>query len=137
MRPEKPETGERAQPTAEQVAQDIRKVLEEHPEIFLHPGRTPEQWAELVIKTGGCPCVRGRKKCPCDELFEDMERLDHCRCCLYCNARYLKLYDEVVVQRRKAKARGSSPKGRGSITSRRGSPFSAPAVHRAIRREAL
>lgn len=82
-------------------AQAIRKFLDDNPNLHLHPGRTPEEWGQLVLEKGGCPCVPGRDKCPCDEALEDIKQLNHCRCYLFCNEDYLKLYDEVVVQRRK------------------------------------
>ena len=93
---------------SKQVERDILKFLNEHPELSLHPGRNPEGWSQQVKKAGGCPCVPGRGKCPCDEALEDIEKLNHCRCYLFVNNAYLKLYDAVVVQRRKAKGLGAT-----------------------------
>ncbi len=56
-----------------EVAQAIGKLLEENPGLQLHPGRAPEEWALLVIKKGGCPCVPGRNHCPCDEALDEIE----------------------------------------------------------------
>jgi len=96
-----------------EIAQAIRKFLEEN-KVCLHPGRTPEEWAVLVIKNEGCPCVPGRNKCPCDEALDDIEQLNHCRCYLFCNEAYLKIYDEVVVKRRRARAPGGDRQGTGA-----------------------
>lgn len=78
------------------VAQAIEQFLKEHEGISLHPGRTPENHAQQVIKKGGCPCVPGRPKCPCDEAEEDIRQLDHCRCYLFVNEAYRKIYDQII-----------------------------------------
>ncbi len=84
--------------TANEIAQDIISFLSQNKELSLHPGRTPEAQGELVIKKGGCPCVPGRPKCPCDEALEDIKELNRCRCFLFVNAEYLKIYEVMVVK---------------------------------------
>lgn len=88
---------------ANEVAENIKQFLKDHEGITIHPGRTSEKWSELVVKEGGCPCVPGRNRCPCDEALEDIKRLNHCRCYLFVNDEYLKIYEEVVVKKKKTK----------------------------------
>lgn len=88
---------------ADRIEQGIRDFLQAHEEISLHPGRDPETQSKLVIKKGGCPCVPGRQKCPCEQAMDDIEELNHCRCYLFVNDIYLKEYERVVVNRRKNK----------------------------------
>ena len=115
-----------------EIAQAIQKFLEENPGLHLHPGRTPEEWALLVIKNEGCPCVPGRNKCPCDEALDDIERLNHCRCYLFCNDAYIKIYDQVIATRRKkTKVPGGGRQGTGA-----GSPQAAGGDPRGARAKA-
>jgi hypothetical protein len=74
----------------------ITKFLKEHPALKLHPGKTVESFAALVTSSGGCPCVPDRPRCPCDEVLDDIDELNHCRCYMFVNSKYLAQYDEVM-----------------------------------------
>jgi len=65
--------------------------------LHIHPGQSTERWADLVIKKGGCPCVPGRKICPCPEALTDIRALGRCRCGLFCNDRYLVEYRRLAA----------------------------------------
>lgn len=72
-------------------------------ELKIHPGQDPEKWANLVIAKGGCPCVPGRKHCPCEFALEDIKELGRCRCGLFCNDDYLAQYNSLNDERRAKK----------------------------------
>ncbi len=91
---------------AKNVAQNIKRFLEEHDGITLHPGRTPEAQGDLVVQKGGCPCVPGRPKCPCVEAMDDIKAINHCRCYLFVNDSYLKEYQRVVINGKKKRQGG-------------------------------
>ncbi len=87
------------------IVQAIKKFLEDHPELRIHPGQTAEKHAALVVRHEACPCVPGRDKCPCDECLEDIQALDRCRCYFFVNSSYLKLYNDVIGQSRRVGTR--------------------------------
>lgn len=66
--------------------------------LQLHPGQEPLKWADLVLKNGGCPCVKGRPECPCEFVMEDIKELGRCRCGLFVNDAYLKEYNALNVR---------------------------------------
>lgn len=74
----------------------IRAFALKH-KLHIHPDQDPLKWAELVIKKGGCPCVPGRKICPCPEALSDIRALGRCRCGLFCNDRYLVEYRRLAA----------------------------------------
>ncbi len=82
--------------TEQEVAQEIKRLLEEHPFLSIHPSRTPEKWAALVVKQGGCPCVPGRAKCPCDEVMADIAEKGYCRCQLFVNEKWMQWYKQYL-----------------------------------------
>jgi len=86
----------KAETARRDIVANIKDVAEKNG-LQIHPGQTPENWAELVIKKGGCPCVPGRAKCPCDQVMEDIRKKDHCGCYLFCNDRYMRTYREVMA----------------------------------------
>ena len=78
--------------------------------LQLHPGQEALKWADLVLKKGGgCPCVPGRPRCPCEESLQDMAEINRCRCGLFCNDAYIKEYDRLTA----------AQKGRGKKWNRR------------------
>ena len=85
------------QPTAEVIAANIKEYASKNG-LSIHPGQTPDAWAKLVIKNGGCPCVPGRRHCPCEYVLEDIKELGRCRCGLFCNATYLEEYWRLKSQ---------------------------------------
>ena len=78
----------------ETIAASIIKFAENNG-LQIHPGQEPLKWADLVIKKGGCPCVPGRNKCPCEFALEDMKEINRCRCGLFCNEAYIKEYNRL------------------------------------------
>lgn len=114
--------------SAEEIAQDIRNFLALHEEISLHPGRSPLAQGELVVKKGGCPCVPGRPKCPCEEAMDDIEEINHCRCFLFVNDAYLEEYQRVVVEGRKKKKRRQGGVGKSSAAVATGGGDGSAAV---------
>jgi ferredoxin-thioredoxin reductase catalytic subunit len=75
----------------DRIAAGIVKFQEKNG-LHIHPGQEPLSWADLVIKKGGCPCVPGRKHCPCPQALDDIKELGRCRCGLFCNDDYLVEY---------------------------------------------
>ena len=73
------------------IAEDIRRFAQEH-ELKIHPGQDPESWAELVVRKDGCPCVPGRKDCPCEFVLQDIAKFNRCRCGLFVNDAYIAEY---------------------------------------------
>lgn len=71
--------------------------------LQIHPGQDPLKWADLVLKKGGCPCVKGRPECPCNFVLEDIKELGRCRCGLFCNDAYLKEYNALNAGRKPKK----------------------------------
>ena len=90
---------EAVEKTREQIAAGILEVKEKNG-LHIHPGQDPLSWADLVIKKGGCPCVPGRKICPCPEALTDIRALGRCRCGLFCNDRYLSEYNGLRDKRK-------------------------------------
>ncbi|MBA7549657.1 hypothetical protein ES705_42148 [subsurface metagenome] len=88
--------------TREQIAQSIIKYAELN-KLQLHPGRDPHEWADLVIKKGGCPCVPGRPSCPCAFVKEDIKEFGRCRCGLFANDNYLENYNSLKGEAKKKK----------------------------------
>ena len=86
------------------IAANIVNFAKEH-NLHIHPGQSPVKWAGLVIKKSGCPCVPGRKVCPCDAAMDDIDELGHCRCYLFCNDEYLELYNKLMPQGKAKKKR--------------------------------
>ena len=86
----------------EEIAEDIIRFAREN-KLEIHPGQDPLQFAELVIKHGGCPCVPGRNHCPCEFALEDIKELGRCRCGLFCNEAYLEEYDRLLAERKSKK----------------------------------
>ena len=82
-----------------EIIKGIVKFKYEHGFLF-HPGKTPDKWADLVIKSQGCPCVPGRPQCPCQEAADEVKNLGHCRCYLFCNESYMELWTRVVKRKR-------------------------------------
>jgi len=79
-----------------EIVKRIRAFALKH-RLHIHPGQDPLSWADLVIKKGGCPCVPGRKICPCPEALTDIRALGRCRCGLFCNDRYLSEYRRLAA----------------------------------------
>jgi ferredoxin-thioredoxin reductase catalytic subunit len=85
---------------ADRIANNILEFAERH-KLLIHPGRDIKEWAELVIKEGSCPCVSSRKSCPCEQVLQDIEEEDCCRCRLFINDAYLELYNQLMARRKK------------------------------------
>ena len=81
----------------EEIAEDIIRFAREN-RLKIHPGQEPLKFAELVIKHEGCPCVPKRNHCPCEFVLEDMKKLGRCRCGLFCNGAYLRVYNNLNAQ---------------------------------------
>ena len=90
--------------TREQIAADIIKFAQDS-NLQIHPGQDPLKWADLVIKKDGCPCVPGRPYCPCLLALEDIKQLDRCRCGLFCNGDYLKVYNELNTKKKRSSSK--------------------------------
>jgi ferredoxin-thioredoxin reductase catalytic subunit len=88
----------------EVLASKISKFAEDNG-LQLHPGQDAMRWAELVIKKGGCPCVPGRKECPCSQALEDIARLNRCRCGIFVNAAYIEEYNSLQAARKPRRRR--------------------------------
>lgn len=86
-----------------EVIQAINKFLQEHPELHIHPSRTPESWAPLVIKAGGCPCVPGRPSCPCTDVMVDVEKKGYCRCQTFVDDKWMGWYRQYIKGRKNRK----------------------------------
>jgi len=87
----------------EAIAENIVKFAQDN-KLKIHPGQEPLKWADLLIKRGGhCPCVRDRDHCPCDFVLEDIKELGRCRCGLFCNDAFIKLYDGLNAKRKSRK----------------------------------
>jgi len=88
----------------ETIAGNIVKFAQDN-NLKIHPGQEPLKWGDLVIrKGGGCPCVPSRKDgCPCNFALEDIKELGRCRCGLFCNAAYVKLYNDLNAKRKEKK----------------------------------
>ena len=81
------------------IATNITKVAQENG-LKLHPGRDSLRWADLVITNGGgCPCVPGRDRCPCELVLVDINELGRCRCGLFVNDAYLEEYNRLRGKR--------------------------------------
>ena len=85
---------------ANRITNNILEFAENN-KLHIHPGRDVREWAQLVIKEGGCPCVSSRKSCPCEYVLQDIEEEDCCRCRLFINESYLELYNELIARRKK------------------------------------
>jgi len=84
----------------ESIAENIAKFAEAN-DLQIHPGQESLKWAELVVKHGGCPCVRVRKGfCPCRFVFEDIKEIGRCRCGLFCDEAYLEEYHRLTSKKR-------------------------------------
>ena len=87
----------------ETIAERIIKFAQDN-NLKIHPGQDPLKWGDLLIKHGGhCPCVRDRDHCPCDFVLEDIKELGRCRCGLFCNDAYIKLYNDLNAKRKDKK----------------------------------
>jgi ferredoxin-thioredoxin reductase catalytic subunit len=87
----------------ESLAKRISEFAEAHA-LQIHPGQNAVKWAALVLKKGGgCPCVPGRNKCPCEESLEDIKEINRCRCGLYCNDAYITLFNSLTPKKRRKK----------------------------------
>lgn len=92
---------------ADRIADNIFKFAEKH-KLHIHPGRDVKKWAELVIKEAGCPCVPSRRgSCPCEFVLQDIEEENCCRCCLFINDEYLRVYNEFTAKQKSRKKRKS------------------------------
>jgi hypothetical protein len=79
------------------LPQKIMEFAEAHA-LQIHPGQNAVKWAALVLKKGGgCPCVPGRTKCPCEESLEDIKEINRCRCGLYVNQAYIDEYNMLTA----------------------------------------
>lgn len=94
----------------ETIRNDIDRFAKDN-ELLIHPGQESLKWADLVIKKGGCPCVPGRKHCPCEFALEDIKELGRCRCGLFCNDAYLMRYNTLNAQRKLEKSGPKSKRG--------------------------
>jgi len=74
--------------SAAEVAADITELARLHG-LHIQPGKTPESWAEVVVKVRGCPCEPERLNCPCEEALKDIEQEGTCRCNLFANDSYM------------------------------------------------
>ena len=81
----------------EEIAEAIIKFAQDN-DLEIHPGQDPLKWADLVIKKGGCPCVPGRKHCPCEFALEDIKEINRCRCGLFCNKAYIEEYNRLLAE---------------------------------------
>lgn len=81
----------------EEIAETIIKFAQDN-NLEIHPGQEPLKWADLVIKKGGCPCVPGRNRCPCEFVLQDIEELGRCRCGLFCNKAYIEEYNRLLAE---------------------------------------
>lgn len=87
----------------ETIADNIVKFAQDN-KLKIHPGQEPQKWADLLIKRGGhCPCVPGRDHCPCDFVLDDIKELGRCRCGLFCNDAYIKLFNTLTSKKRRKK----------------------------------
>ncbi|HUV57016.1 MAG TPA: ferredoxin-thioredoxin reductase catalytic domain-containing protein [Dehalococcoidales bacterium] len=80
--------------TRDQIAESIIKYAERS-KLHIHPGQDPYQWADLVIKKGGCPCVPSRPSCPCAFVKEDIKEFGRCRCGLFADGNYQENYNSL------------------------------------------
>ena len=96
--------------TREQIAESIIKYAERN-KLHIHPGRDPLEWADLVLKEGGCPCVRGRPSCPCAFVMEDIRKEGCCRCGLFVNDAYIDEYNMLRSRLKGKKKWTRKPKG--------------------------
>ena len=95
----------------ETIAERIIKFAQDN-NLKIHPGQEPLKWADLLIKKGGhCPCVPTRDHCPCDFVLEDIKELGRCRCGLFCNDAFIKLYNDLNAKRKSRKKWDRKPKG--------------------------
>jgi hypothetical protein len=95
----------------EAIAENIIKFAQDN-KLRIHPGQDPLKWGDLLIKRGGhCPCVPGRNHCPCEFVLEDIKELGRCRCGLFCNDAFVKLYDDLNAKRKSRKKWTRKPKG--------------------------
>lgn len=78
----------------DRIAANIVKFAQDN-DLQIHPGQDPFKWADLVIKKGGCPCVKGRPECPCQFVLEDLKELNRCRCGLFVNGAYIEEYNRL------------------------------------------
>ena len=81
----------------EEIAEAITKFAQDN-NLEIHPGQEPLKWADLVIKKGGCPCVKGRSECPCEFALEDIKESNVCRCGLFCNKAFIEEYNRLLVE---------------------------------------
>ena len=94
----------------ETIAETIIKFAQDN-NLKIHPGQEPLKWGDLLIKRGGhCPCVRDRGHCPCDFVLEDIKELGRCRCGLFCNDAFVKLYNDLNAKRKEKKKWTRKPK---------------------------
>ncbi len=95
----------------EAIAENIIKFAQDN-KLRIHPGQDPLKWGDLLIQRGGhCPCVPGRNHCPCEFVLEDIKELGRCRCGLFCNDAFVKLYDDLNAKRKSRKKWTRKPKG--------------------------
>lgn len=66
---------------SKRVGKRIVQFAMEH-NLTINPTIGYAYFAQSLILLGNCACVPERKKCPCDEALEDIEKLGHCRCAL-------------------------------------------------------
>ena len=97
----------------DRIASNILKFTEQN-KLHIHPGQDPYEWADLVIRKGGCPCVPGRSECPCDFVLEDLKELNRCRCGLFVNGAYLEEYNRLQAQLKEKKRWNRKPKASSS-----------------------
>lgn len=56
----------------------------------IHPKRTMDFFLKLVKEKGGhCPCSPDSRVCPCEEIYQDMEERNACKCTIIVNHDYL------------------------------------------------
>jgi len=82
--------------SSSEVAAEIAQFAQLH-QLHVHPSKTPESWAQQVVRIKGCPCVPERLLCPCDEALQDIERAGVCRCLLFCTADRYAIFAEKEV----------------------------------------
>ena len=85
----------------ETIAERIIKFAQDN-NLKIHPGQEPLKWADLLIKRGG--------HCPCDFVLEDIKELGRCRCGLFCNDAFVKLYNDLNAKRKSRKKWTRKPK---------------------------
>ena len=73
-----------------EVATDIDAFARLH-HLHIQPGKTPESWAEIVVRMKGCPCEPERLNCPCADALDDIEQEGTCRCNLFANDNFMEL----------------------------------------------